>query len=258
MSDIPGSPGEAAYAALVTSAVYRATRGEGQTPLHSWTVPYGWLDFADLYRTVSVMNPSPGATFVDLGCGLGAGSLWICMLDKDSKLVGIDRSPAAVAGARTLAAAAGITDRSRFEVATAESTGLEQSSVDDALSIDALSYMDAPAVIRELDRILRPGGRFTCIATEWIGTGDPPLATYVRDYRTLFEAAHFTIVTHSHDTRERGVRDARALLARADELRAEIGEAAAEPILAYARERLANFDGEPRYRDVFFSAEKSR
>jgi SAM-dependent methyltransferase len=236
--------------------VYRAALGEGQTRLHSWTVPYGWLDFADLYRVVSVMNPRPNATFVDLGCGLGAGSLWICMLHKDSKLVGIDRSPAAVAGARTLAAEAGIADRSRFEIAAAEATGLEDDSVDDALSIDALSYMDAPAVIRELGRILRPGGRFTCIATEWIGTGDPPLATYVRDYRALFEAAHFTIVTHSHDTRERGARDARALLARADALQAEIGKAAAEPILAYARERLANFEGEPRYRDVFFSADK--
>ena len=257
MHDIPGSPGEAAYSALVTSAVYRAALGEGQTRLHSWTVPYGWLDFVDLYRTVSVMKTPPGATFVDLGCGLGAGSLWICMLHKDSTLVGIDRSPAAVAGARTLAAAAGIAERSRFEVAAAEATGLEDSSVDDALSVDALSYMDAPAVIRELNRILRPGGRFTCIATEWIGTGHPPLASYVRDYRALFEAAHFTIVTHSHDLRERGVRDARALLARGDALRAEIGEANAEPLLAYARGRLQNLEGEPRYRDVFFSVDKA-
>ena len=179
------------------------------------------------------------------------------MLHKDSKLVGIDRSPAAVAGARTLAAEAGIADHSRFEIAAAEATGLEDASVDDALSIDALSYMDAPAVIRELGRILRPGGRFTCIATEWTGPGDPPLATYARDYRALFEAAHFTIVTHSHNTRERGVRDGAARCWRGlTRLQAEIGKAAAEPILAYARERLANFEGEPRYRDVFFSADK--
>ena len=138
MLEVPGSPGEAAYAAIAASTVYREALREADPPIHSWMVPYGWLDGADLYRTVSVMTSPPGGTVVDLGCGLGGGSLWFLSF-ADSKLVGIDLSPAAIEGARALASSAGHAGDTRFYVAAAESTGLPDASADDAVSFDALS-----------------------------------------------------------------------------------------------------------------------
>ena len=254
MLEVPGSPGEAAYAAIAASTVYREALREADPPIHSWMVPYGWLDGADLYRTVSVMTSPPGGTVVDLGCGLGGGSLWFLSF-ADSKLVGIDLSPAAIEGARALASSAGHAGDTRFYVAAAESTGLPDASADDAVSFDALSYMDAPAVIRELDRILKPRGRFCCTASEWTGAGEPPLPTFQRDYRALFEAANYRLDSHVVLSPERGVRVARALVRLEERLRAEIGDAAAGALLAGARQRLAS---EPRRRDVFFAATKSK
>jgi SAM-dependent methyltransferase len=256
MRDIPGSPGEAAYAALATSTVYREVLRETDPPLHPWMVPYGALDFADLYRTTSAMRAPESGTFVDLGCGLGGGSLWFLHGGRH-ELIGIDLSPAAIAGARTLAASVGHAGDARFCVAAAEATGLPGASVDDAVSFDALAYMDAPAVIRELDRILKPGGRFSCTATEWIGASHPPLATFERDYRALFEAANYRVDWHRYLEPDRGARFARALVGRDEKLRAEIGDAAAGPVLSAAREFLASLAGAPRRRDVFFSAAKA-
>ncbi|MDA4088060.1 SAM-dependent methyltransferase [Mycolicibacterium hassiacum DSM 44199] len=58
---------------------------------------------------------------LDLACGSGEFSVWLARRGVD--VVGVDISPTAIAQARELAAASGVSDRSRFEVVDLD-TGL--------------------------------------------------------------------------------------------------------------------------------------
>jgi SAM-dependent methyltransferase len=62
-----------------------------------------------------------GARVADVGCGHGHSTVLMAQAFPRSTFVGIDPHPASIAAAREYAAAAGVTDRVRFEVATATS-----------------------------------------------------------------------------------------------------------------------------------------
>jgi len=61
-----------------------------------------------------------GATVADVGCGHGASTIIMAKAFPRSKFVGFDYHPASVEAARERAARAGLSDRVRFEVASAK------------------------------------------------------------------------------------------------------------------------------------------
>lgn len=83
-----------------------------------------------------------GARVADIGCGHGHSTVLMAEAFPRSTFVGIDPHPASIAVARELAAAAGVADRVRFEVATA--TSYEDRGFDLVTFFDCLHDLGDP------------------------------------------------------------------------------------------------------------------
>ncbi len=104
--------------------------------------------FADLSGTV-----------VEIGPGTGAN---LPYLPRDVRWIGVEPNPHMQARLRQRAAATGIA--AEFRLASAQSLDIDDGSVDVVLSTLVLcSVPDPAAVLAEIRRILRPGGRFVFI-----------------------------------------------------------------------------------------------
>lgn len=116
--------------------------------------------------------------------------------------------------------------------------------------------MDAGRAVTEIARVLRPGGRAAILT--WEALEPLPVPTVERDYRPFFERAGMHVSTYEFVTgaRERERAFNAALLACAQDLRAEIGEAA-EPILHEAQIMLERADLPPRVRKMLIVAQRS-
>ena len=100
--------------------------------------------------------PAPGRRTVDIGCG--EGRLTRDLKARGHHVIGIDASPSLVAAAREA-------DRSMdVRLADAAALPLEDASADLAVAFMSLHDIDAmPAAVREVARVLEPGGRL-CLA----------------------------------------------------------------------------------------------
>lgn len=111
----------------------------------------------DLHAVLPLLPP--GATLVDLGCGTAALAAQIAPHVK--RVIGIDNSADMLKVARRRTAALDNVELRRGELAELP---LADGEADIVLMILALTYVsDPPAVIRELSRILAPGGRAVII-----------------------------------------------------------------------------------------------
>ena len=100
--------------------------------------------------------PPPGQRTVDVGCG--EGRLTRHMRDLGHAVVGIDASPTLVAAAREMDPSMDI------RLADASSIPLEDKCADLVVAFMSLHDIDAmPAAVKDVARILMPGGRF-CLA----------------------------------------------------------------------------------------------
>ena len=97
--------------------------------------------------------PSPGRQTVDIGCGEGRVARELRALGH--RVIGVDQS------AELVAAAAEADPASRYLVADAAALPLADSSADLAIAFMSLQDIDdLRGAIREIARILEPGGRF--------------------------------------------------------------------------------------------------
>jgi ubiquinone/menaquinone biosynthesis C-methylase UbiE len=101
---------------------------------------------------------APPGCIMDVGCGTGrllhlASTCW-----PEAQLIGVDPAEAMISEARRLNPGA------EFRVSLAESLPFPDGSADLILSsISFHHWMDHPKALREIARVLRPGGRF-CLA----------------------------------------------------------------------------------------------
>jgi arsenite methyltransferase len=104
----------------------------------------------------------------DLGFGGGIGLRLLLDRPEVSEAVGIDFSPAMLTAARKRFGAELADGRLRLEPGSLTELPLPDSSLDGAITINTVYFLDdlAPA-LREFARVLRPGGRVV------IGVGDP-------------------------------------------------------------------------------------
>jgi len=113
------------------------------------------LTYRSHCRHIAALEPAPGSVILDVGCLAGRKLLEIAAAF-DVRGIGVDLSTAAIAAARTRAH-----PRLRFHAARAAALPLPAASVDHAISMDVLEHTpDAAAVVREVRRCLKPGGRF--------------------------------------------------------------------------------------------------
>jgi SAM-dependent methyltransferase len=107
-----------------------------------------------------------GLRWADVGCGTGALTELIMRSCAPVSVVGIDRAAAFVALARRR-----ITDaRANFEVGDAMSLPWADASVDASVSGLVLNFVpDGAAMVREMRRVTRPGGRVAAYVWDYAG-----------------------------------------------------------------------------------------
>ena len=97
----------------------------------------------------------PSAVVVDFGCGTGAVAAELA--PAVAKVVGVDDSPAMLRAARRRTAGLGNVDLVRGDLSAVP---VATASCDAAVCVLALTYVaDPAAVVAEMGRVLRPGGR---------------------------------------------------------------------------------------------------
>jgi SAM-dependent methyltransferase len=110
---------------------------------------------------VEALDPQPGQTILDLAAGTGeTGFLASPRLGREGRLITSDLSPSMVEAAQRVAGVFGV-GNAEFRILDAEAIDLPDASVDGVLS--RFGYVlrgDPPAALREVRRVLRPGGRF--------------------------------------------------------------------------------------------------
>jgi SAM-dependent methyltransferase len=110
---------------------------------------------------VDRLGPQPGQTVLDLAAGTGeTGFLAAARLGDEGRLISSDLSPSMLEAARRVAPSFGVAN-AEFRRLDAEQIELPDASVDGVLS--RFGYVlrgDPPPSLREIRRVLRPGGRF--------------------------------------------------------------------------------------------------
>jgi SAM-dependent methyltransferase len=102
----------------------------------------------------------PGASVVDIGSGAGVDCLLAARdVGTTGQVIGIGMTDEMLERARSAAAEMGV-QHVRFEKSDMERLPLEDASVDVAISNGVINLApDKPAVLAEIHRVLRPGGR---------------------------------------------------------------------------------------------------
>lgn len=132
--------------------------------------------FADRYQSILVpvifepwareliqrACPKPGDNILDLACGTGVVTRAVAkQVNEPGSLVGVDHSGEMLAVARALAEEEGLV--ADWVQADAGALPFEDDRFDVAFCQQALQFLpDRPAALRELRRVVRPGGRVAC------------------------------------------------------------------------------------------------
>ncbi len=115
---------------------------------------------AALVRLVEQAQLASGQRVLDLGCGTGAGTLVAKRAHPDIEIVGIDPDARALARARHKVEHAGLAID--FQQGFGDALPVTGGSFDRVLSSFMFHHLESaqkPAVLREVRRVLRPGGR---------------------------------------------------------------------------------------------------
>jgi ubiquinone/menaquinone biosynthesis C-methylase UbiE len=109
-------------------------------------------------RAMSQWIEPSGKAVLDYGCGKGRQAMRL--LDRGARQVtGFDISASRIEAAEALARTRAVEDRTHFVVADAHDTGLPGRTFDLVAGAHILHHLDFEVALREIDRLLAPGGR---------------------------------------------------------------------------------------------------
>ncbi len=136
-------------------------------------------------RAIALARLGPRHIALDLGAGTGDLTMGLLRAsDPSSAAIALDIAPRMLAVGRRRLRSAGLATRALAVVGNGESLPLPDASVDRVISGFTLRNVgDLPRALRELRRVLRPGGR--CVLLE---LSHPPGRAFGALYRWYFEA----------------------------------------------------------------------
>lgn len=115
----------------------------------------------DLKRIIGDLPLQPGMRVLDMACGDGVYSVWIAQrIGEQGQVVGVDVDPAYLAVAQKHAASSDARERIRFETGSIDRLPFADNTFDLVWCAHSLySLPDPIAALRELRRVVQPGGR---------------------------------------------------------------------------------------------------
>ena len=115
---------------------------------------------------LQALGPRRGERILEIGCGAGLLLREIGLATGPHGLAaGVDVSPDQIAAAAQLCAGVPAVAP---QVGDARALPWPGAVFDAAVAVQVVEYIeDAPAALAELRRVLKPGGRFLCLATNW-------------------------------------------------------------------------------------------
>lgn len=145
--------------------------------------------------------PSPGARLLDLGCGTGHHLRWAS--DHGYDVAGTDGSEAMLAEARRLNPAADL------RLAPAEALPFPDASFDAVLCIEVLRYLPRiDPCLREMSRVLRPGGLCLATASPLLNLNGFPLLNRLGEHVPALRTVRLRQFFHTSSGLERAFRRA--------------------------------------------------
>ncbi len=121
---------------------------------------YSGMSYEEMLRRVADSAAlTPGAQVLDVGIGTGALAMTVADRLSDGQVTGIDATEAMLRQAEENVRAAGLSDRIELRQAWAESLPFADASFDAVVSSIALHHTSVRQSLREMARVLRPGGR---------------------------------------------------------------------------------------------------
>lgn len=113
---------------------------------------------ADNFASFFIPHLLPGMSVLDIGCGPGTITVGLAAKISPGQVVGIDIGASEIAKAAELAKSLGLAN-ARFEVRDATALKFIDGEFDAVFSSAALEHIkDAASVVREMARVLKPGG----------------------------------------------------------------------------------------------------
>jgi phosphoethanolamine N-methyltransferase len=141
-------------------------------------------------------------TVLDIGSGIGGPAL-ILAGEMGARITGIDLEGPLVARARAYAEAAGLGDRIEFRQVTPGPLPVDDEAIDVVYSSGVFTQVaDKLEMFKEVSRVLKPGGVFTCY--DWMKGEEP----YSDDMRYWFELEGLTYAMETLDEHGRILKDA--------------------------------------------------
>ncbi|MBU7600850.1 methyltransferase domain-containing protein [Streptomyces sp. P38-E01] len=159
---VPGDVGKL-YDRLTVSAMSDGTFntnvhiGYWDTPDSTATIEEAMDRLTDVF--IERLKVDENSHVLDLGCGVGGPGLRL-VERTGARLTGISISQEQIKAANRLAAEAGASERAVFQHADAMKLDFPDDSFDAVMALESLCHMpDREQVLREVRRVLRPGGR---------------------------------------------------------------------------------------------------
>src|SRR5262249_31952485 len=122
---------------------------------------------AQKQRSTDLLRLKPGLSVIEIGCGNGRDAEALAKLvGPAGRVVGIDASQELISQATERTASLGLS--LRFQVDDAHALAFADDTFDAARVDRVLQHLNDPALaVREMARVVRPGGRIAAIEPDW-------------------------------------------------------------------------------------------
>jgi MPBQ/MSBQ methyltransferase len=158
-------------------------------------------------ESISLLEVQPQQQVVDVACGKGRSSFFLAMRYPTATIVGVDKLPEQVEIAKTLYSN---TLNLSYVSGDAEALPFADQSVDRVHCLEAAFHFDRTQFLREVNRVLKPGGRVVIVDFMWkdasgrqiLDTADGKICQEIWQFNDLWTVAEYQAAAAQQGLRE--------------------------------------------------------